>query len=280
MLYGISGKLERSIIMYIRENVVIKENDNRYSKAFLDPVIPDGYRHITGTDWKSGFQIERIEDGSRFVFIPVGSLKSNGTLDGINFNEKFGRRVFYPNFSNELGEEPIYGTRNLLRNQFQSVVEYGGFYVSSIISRSESLKPISIPGRTPWTMIDFERAMSLAMSFENRHNLSSHLIFGAEYDSIIEWIIESNKMTLQEVVEQNFSEDYGKPYNGNVLSLGRVAEWTQERTVKGTSSKPAIRGVSLKRDGTKNPLAWRQQAEKYVKMPYIGFRIALYIPAF
>lgn len=265
--------------MIIRKNVVVSEDDNRYSKKFVNPVIPDGYRHVTGTDWKTGFQIERITDGSLFEFVPVGCLKNNGTLDGTNFNEKFGRRRFYPDNSDELGEEPIHGTMNLLWNQLQSVREYGGFYVSCAISRSKALKPISIPGRQPWTMVDFDHAMYLARNFEPKKDFSSHLLFGAEYDSILEWLIESGKMTSQEVTEQCDCTSYGRSiYDGNIMGFGTIAEWTQEKAIKGTMAKPAVRGTTLKLDGTKNPLAWRQETQKYIKRPYIGFRVALFIP--
>lgn len=263
--------------MIIRKSTVVSENDERYSKKFVSPVIPNGYRHIAGTNWKTGFQIERIKDGSLFQFVPVGCLKSNGTLDGINFTEKFGRRKFYPDNSDELGEEPIHGTMNLLWNQFQSVREYGGFYVSCVISRSKDLKPISVPGRQPWTMVDFDHAMYLAKSFEVSRTSSSHLLFGAEYDSLLEWFIESNKMEVQEVTGQWDSVGYGNIYQGNILGFGTVAEWTQEKTIVGTSSKPAVRGTTLTKEGARNPLAWRQGTQKYIKRPYIGFRIALLI---
>lgn len=268
----------KEYIMIIRKNVVVQEDDDRYSKKFVNPVVPEGYRHVIGTDWKTGFQIERIKDGSLLEFIPVGYLKSNGTLNGIDFNEKFGRRRFYPKNSDELGEEPIHGTMNLLWNQLQSVREYGGFYVSCVISRSRDLKPISIPSREAWTMVDFDRAMNLARNFETSNGLGSHLLFGVEYDSILEWYIESERMTVQEITEQCEREVYGSVYDGNILRFGTVAEWTQEKAIKGTTAKPAVRGATLKLNGTKNPLAWRQETQKYIKRPYIGFRIALFIP--
>lgn len=254
---------------------MVSENDDRYSKKYTTPVVPDGYRQLDDTDWKSGFKIERISDGSILEFIPVGALRSNGTLDGKNFNEKFGRRKF--DDADELGEEPIHGTMNWLWNQFQSVREYGGFYATYQISRAENLKPISIPRKQPWTMVDFERAMYLASSFESKNGLSSHLLFGAEYDSILEWQIESNKMTVSDVTVQE-SQVSRNICNNDIVDFRNVAVWTQEKTVKGTLAKPAVRGSTLRRDGSANPLAWRQEANKFIKRPYIGFQVALFIP--
>ena len=82
-------------------------------------------------------------------------------------------------------------------------------------------------------------------------------------------------MEVQEVTEQWDSVGYGNIYQGNILGFGTVAEWTQEKTIVGTSSKPAVRGTTLTKEGARNPLAWRQETQKYIKRPYIGFRIAL-----
>lgn len=262
--------------MSVRKQIVVVENNERYSKNYMNPVIPDGYRHVTYTDWKTGFQIERIKDGSLLEFIPVGYLKSNGTLNEINFNEKFGRRGWYTGDSNELGEEPINGIMNILWNQLQSVRYYGGFYTTCLLSRAENLKPISIPCRQPFTMIDFKRAMHLANSFEHDNSLSSHLLFGAEYDSILEWFVESERMTIRDAIEKELS--YRDINENSVLEFGRVAEWTQERISNESEVKAVVRGTSLKARGDRNPLAWRQATYRYIKSPYIGARAALYIP--
>lgn len=69
------------------------EKANVCSERYANPVVPEGYKHICG-EWNNGFVIERYSDGSQFVWIPVGSLDSNGTLDGEHFSEKFGRRNY------------------------------------------------------------------------------------------------------------------------------------------------------------------------------------------
>lgn len=64
---------------------------NVYYINYANPPIPERYKHVCG-EWNNGFVIERCSDGSQFVWIPVGSLDYNGTLDGKRFWEKFGRR--------------------------------------------------------------------------------------------------------------------------------------------------------------------------------------------
>lgn len=263
--------------MIIRKSKTVKKDDGFYSKKYVEPVVPEGYVHIEGTKWNSGFQIKRKTDGSMFTFIPVGSLKDNGTLD-IEKDQKFGKRAWYSE-KNEFGEEKINGTTKPLWKQLQSVRKYGGFYVSSSpISRTEDLKLVSIQGLPALTMVDFDYAMYLASAFENSPHISSHLLFGAEYDSIYEWFIETEAMTLQEITEKNAFNMYGGLCINNIYGIGNVAEWTQERIIKKRTSKAVVRGASLKTDESKNPLVWRQATDKYAKRPYIGFRVALYIP--
>lgn len=110
---GTSGKL------IIRDlNIVTADG---YSTNYVNPPIPKGYRHILG-EWNNGFTIERDSDGSQFVWIPVGSLDSNGTLDGEHFSEKFGRRNYrndefsFDEFNEDLNDE--------LNKQLESVKKY------------------------------------------------------------------------------------------------------------------------------------------------------------
>lgn len=259
-----------------RRNVVASNGNEYYSNAFLNPVVPDGYRHISETTWSNGFMIERITDGSIFTFVPVGFLKDNGTLDGKKFNQKFGRRRWYPTQEDELGHESVYGMANPLWNQLQSIREYGGFYISSCpISRTKDMKQISNPDNSPLTMVDFDRAMQLAISFERSKDVTSHLLFGSEYDSMLEWIIETEAMTIEEVTDS--IEERKDSCINNIYGLGGVAEWTQEKAIYGSKSRPAVRGATHRSKGARNPIAWRQENYKYIKRPFIGYRVALYI---
>ena len=98
-----------------------------YSTNYVNPPIPEGYKHICG-EWNNGFVIERCSDGNQFVWIPVGSLDSNGTLDGEHFLEKFGRRNYRNDeFSDHGFNEALNGE---LLEQLESVKKYGGFYIS------------------------------------------------------------------------------------------------------------------------------------------------------
>ena len=275
MLFVVRPEERKEKIMASRKNIVASKENNYYSPTYVTPVVPEGYHHVTGTNWNTGFMIERDKDGSMFTFVPVGMLESNGTLDGKTFREKFGRRKWYPKEADELGQESIYGILNPLWNQLQSIREYGGFYVSSCpISRTSKMDLLSIPSRNPLTMVDFDMSIKLAYEFERSDYVSSHLLFGAEYHTMLEWLIETNAVQLEEITDSDI--DFYQCVN-NIYGLGEIAEWTQEKTIIGTKSKPAVRGATIKSRGGKNAIAWRQENYKYIKRPNIGFRVALFI---
>ena len=127
---------------------------NVYSKDYVNPPIPEGYQYVWG-EWNNGFVIERCSDGSQFVWIPVGSLDSNGTLDGVYFSEKFGRRNYMNDvFSYNEFNEPI---DSEFFEQLESVKKYGGFYISRYnISKGSIGKPQSVKGLIPWVNISFD----------------------------------------------------------------------------------------------------------------------------
>lgn len=199
---------------------------NDYSTNYVNPPILEGYKHVCG-EWNNGFVIERCSDRSQFVWIPVGSLDSNGTLDGEHFSEKFGRRNYrkvefsVDNYNEALNDE--------LLDQLESVKKYGGFYISRYnISKNSEGKPQSVKGVMPWMFINFDDAKKIASTIEDNEAVKSHLTFGAEYDSILEWFIKTGVKTLAEIAED--STEWGNYGNGkyspkDVVETGSREEW-------------------------------------------------------
>lgn len=199
---------------------------NVYSTNYANPVVPEGYKHVCG-EWNNGFVIERCSDGSQFVWIPVGSLDSNGTLDGEHFTEKFGRRNYMNDeFSDDEFNE---GLNDELLEQLESVKTYGGFYISRYnISKSSEGKPQSVKGVMPWVDINFDDAQKVASTIEDNEAVKSHLTFGAEYDSVLEWFIKTEVKTLAEIAED--STEWGNHCNTEnsqrkVVETGSREEW-------------------------------------------------------
>lgn len=263
---------------------------NVYSENYANPPIPEGYKHVCG-EWNNGFVIERSSDGSQFVWIPVGCLDSNGTLDGVSFTEKFGRRNYR---NNEFSEGEFHETlTGELALQFESVKKYGGFYISRYnISKSVAGKPQSVKGVMPWVNINFDDAKEVASTIENNEAVKSHLTFGAEYDSILEWFIKSNARTRSEIAEN--STNWGNHWNtknsprrvvetgsreewrtNNIYDFaGNVDEWTQE---KNDSSYRVIRGGYCNFGGNGYPVAYRVYGDPDDGYDYTGFRATLCI---
>lgn len=272
---------------------------NVYSTNYANPPIPEGYKHVCG-EWNNGFVIERCSDGSQFVWIPVGYLDPNGTLDGEHFSEKFGRRNYTnKKFSDDEFNEALKGE---LLEQLESVKKYGGFYISRYnISKSSAGKPQSVKGVMPWVKIDFYDAKEAASTIENNEAVKSHLTFGAEYDSVLEWFIKSNARTRSEIAENSnkwgnhWSTNKWRDYwrnrenrpkivetgssekwsTNNIYDFaGNVNEWTQERY---ESSYRIIRGGDYFFDGKDFPVACRYYTFPNYSCNHTGFRATLWI---
>ena len=261
-----------------------------YSTNYVNPIIPEGYKHVCG-EWNNGFVIERCSDGSQFVWIPVGSLDSNGTLDGEHFSEKFGRRNFMNDkFSDDEFNEVL---SDELLEQLESVKKYGGFYISRYnISKSSAGKPQSVKGIRPWGKINFNDAKKIASTIEDNEAVKSHLTFGAEYDSVLKWFIKTEVKTFAEIAED--STEWGNHCNtenspkkvvetgsrekwcaNNIYDLaGNVDEWTQEQH---NSLNRVLRGGDVTYDGDTCPVAYRMIDNPSDQGVDIGFRCTLYI---
>lgn len=263
---------------------------NVYSTNYVNPPIPEGYKHVCG-ERNNGFVIERCSDGSQFVWIPVESIDSNGTLDGEHFSEKFGRRNYMNNeFSDDEFNEAL---NDELLEQLESVKKYGGFYISRYnISKSSEGKPQSVKGVMPWVNINFDDAKKVASTIEDNEAVKSHLTFGAEYDSVLEWFIKTEVKTLAEIVED--STEWGNYWNtgnspkkvvetgsreewcaNNIYDFaGNVDEWTQEQN---ESPRRVIRGGYYFKVGYGQPVAYRRYNYHDVSFNGTGFRATLYI---
>lgn len=282
------------------------ESSNENFENYKNPPIPSWYKHICG-EWNTGFVIERSYDGSQFVWVPVESLEPNGTLDGKHFSKKFGRRNYrhdkfakYNGFKENVNEE--------LRKQIKSVRKYGGFYISRYnISKDSEGRPQSVRGVKPWVNIVHDEAMRVASTIECNKTVKSHLTFGSEYDSILEWLIKTEAKTRVEIEENstgwgNYCDtakllkkrvETGKRKRwcaNNIYDLaGNVREWTQEYFYRSYynndnyccgEQKVVMRGGDYEDSGHEHPVSYRGVGSGNVcwqPEESIGFRAALYI---
>ena len=180
-----------------------------------------------------------------------------------------------------------------LLEQLESVKKYGGFYISRYnISKSSAGKPQSVKGVMPWVNINFDDAKKVASTIEDNEAVKSHLTFGAEYDSVLEWFIKTEIKTRAEIAED--STEWGNHWNtenppkkvvetgsreewcaNNIYDFaGNVDEWTQEQN---NSSYRVVRGGYCDGNGDYFPVAYRGYDNPFVVYNVTGFRATLYI---
>lgn len=201
---------------------------------------------VSGIDWKNKNKVNGLmETDDQLVWMPVNMLSDTSTLDGIHFNEKFGRM----NYQNEEFSESEYNESLVgeLAETKESIDTYGGCYITryKISIDKKTGEPRSIKGADPWTRIDFPTAKNVAATMAKSENLMSHLTYGAEYDTRTKWTIETGTVTKKEIAED--STRLGNYYNNNnypkeIVKTGKdgcvnniygfagnVDEWTQEQ---------------------------------------------------
>lgn len=247
---------------------------------------------VSTINWSNKEEVANLQKNyDQLTWCPVEKLDSNGTLDGEHFSEKFGRRNYRQDrFSDDVFNEPL--SDELLR-QLESVKKYGGFYISRYhISKAAKGKTQSVKGAMPWVNINWFDAKEVASTMEQSREVTSHLTFGAEYDSVLEWFMKSGAKSRKEIVED--STGWGNYWNtknspkqvvetgsreewsvNNICDFaGNVGEWTQE---KNESSDRVIRGREYNQYGDDYPVAYRSYDFPDLYFNYTGFRATLYI---
>lgn len=227
---------------------------------------------VSGINWQNPDEVETLmRTYDQFVWTPAGLLTANGTLDGIHFNEKFGRMNYRNDeFSEHVFREPLVGE---LLSQKESVDKYDGYYSSryNISKDEETGKPRSIKGADAWTNIDFPTVKEVASTMVQSKTVTSHLMYGAEYDTREKWVIESGTVTTKEIVED--SKELGNYYDNknypnkivktgedgcinNIYGFaGNLEEWTQEQAY---SSDRVLRSGIYCNHGSSYPVAYRK----------------------
>lgn len=273
-----------------KENVLKKAKSKALRKVkkinYQNPVVPKGYIHLEGT-WRTGFVIQNQEDGSEFVWIPVGFLDPDGTLDGKHFNKKFGRRKFKErNFS----KQGYYEQLNY--DLVKSVKKYGGFYFARYEASEDHGRPVFKKGNTPWVYVEYyEAAVVCADYAKSSNSVNSCLTTGAAFDSVVSWILKSGAKTEDEVIKDsnswgNFPEKTGKKEimptgskkKWSVLRIydlaGNAEEWTSEESNDGFVQRG---GCYLSEDYDMTYVAERGGTEPGCCCGDVGFRAILYL---
>ena len=289
IIFDVSEETEKELtIRALKDDMHYFESSSIYSENYFNPPVPEGYEYVEAK-WSNGYVIQRSSDGSQFVWIPVGSLNPDGTLDGKNFTEKFGRRNFKANKSYfEDFNEPL---SDEFLKQFESVKKYGGFYISRYnISRSSSGEPQSVKDAIPWGNVNCDDAIKISACFERNEEVKSHLTYGAEYDSVLAWFLKTNVRSLRDIavdstiwgnywntdvpIREKTVTGYRKIWcTNNIYDFaGNVEEWTQELY---KNINPVSRGGFFMSKGDICPVVNRIINKPNCNFHATGFRIVL-----
>ena len=205
---------------------------------FMKPFIPNGFTYVTGS-WNNGFVISD-KFGNEFVWVPVGWLEENGTLDGLSFNSKLGLRNWYNyDFSSTGWHEDI------PQNIVESILYWEGFYTSRNTASLESGKVVFKTGNIPLVELSYNYANN--DKFYSNDGLAQLLPTGSHP----EWSI----------------------YNINDLA-GNVLEFTQEQH---NTDRIVLRGGHYRVNGRDYPIGDRYFREPpTTKVNIAGFRSMLF----
>ena len=203
------------------KRTILTQSTDRYK----NPFVPQGFAYVTG-EWNTGFVIAD-EFGNEFTWVPVGWLESNGTLDGISFDSKFGLRNWYNyDFSKEGWHEEV--PSYILT----SINTWGGFYFSSYTASIENGKIVFKIGYLPLIKKSFDEAMELEATFKTNSAEVNHcLMLGSAYDSVCQWIIQDKTKTKSEIVDDS-------TYLGNYANNEKYHSKVEEVELLPTGSNP------------------------------------------
>ena len=266
--YEVLGETSDGIIIK-----VLKSTPSNYN--YMLPPIPDGYKYVCG-EWNSGFVIERISDGSQFVWVPVGSLDADGSHDGIKFNKKYGRR----NFGDEtINVREFHGAfSEELSKENESVKKHGGFYIGRYATSlgSDGLLH-SIKGAMPWRPRYYKEAKEGAASFENNEFVWSSLVSGLAYDSTLAWFIKSEAKDLYDIAYDstgwgNYWETENSPHE--VVETGFSEKWKANNIYDLAGN---IHELTLEESRDNASIALRGRAY-YELIPGVSYNVACTLP--
>ena len=262
------------------------------------------WNNITADDINKGIVIVDV-DGNEFVWIPITDTKKFARSD-------WGRN----NTSAETSTEDAYWedtTTTEYTNMVTSVTHNKGFYVAryEASANSDSSKAQSKRGATTWNISQTD---AITKSANYNSALHSHLMYGIEWDSILNWLkgnatisssTDGRTKTMELADIQDNSHSWGNYWTStgdaftnsrskqttgtseywkanNIYDLaGNVREWTQEKWSTGTYR--ADRGGSYDFYGEDTgygyyyPVALRFNTEASVTSDAIGFRASFYL---
>ena len=245
--------------------------------------IPKGFDYVTGT--KDNGLVIKDGEGNEFVWVPA--TESTYVKD-----------TSFPSGNNTkpTGDDTL---PNGITDETADVKKYGGFYIGRYEAgipegdTSTSNKtgiPVSKPGVTVWTNIDYTNSKASAESMISNEYVQTGLLTGKAWDTVCHWIKSDDELkdsrtygNYKNSLEPANVTGYGtiqvtgfsdKWMQKNIYDLaGNLSEWTSE--FDGDLS--IYRGGSQYTDGDNFPVLGRSSSNVSNSYSVVSFRVRLYI---
>ena len=255
------------------------------------------WNNITAEDINKGIVVVD-GDGNEFVWIPITDISE--------FDRKaYGATIAETSTSRAYWEDT---STSEYTNMVSSVTTNKGFYVAryEASKNNNSTKAQSKREANVWKRISQTDAIKKSANYNNA--LHSHLMYGIEWDSILNWLNENatisssasgktKTMELSDIQTNssswgNYTDSTGDASTNsydlqtsgtseywkanNIYDLaGNVIEWTQEKY--STWAYRAYRGGSYDRYGVYGSAAHRSCVDESYTISSIGFRVSFYL---
>ena len=247
--------------------------------------IPKGFTYEEGT--KDTGLVIQDKKGNEFVWVPATVTT-------------YAKDTSFSWFASSCDTLP-----NGIADETSDVKKYGGFYIGRYEAgipegdTSTSNKtgiPVSKPGVTVWTNIDYTNAKASAEKMINNEYVQTGLLTGKAWDTTCHWI-EGSLKSINESAKLTDSGYYGNYNNslapanensGTKRTAGFSENWkvkniydlagnVWELTSEAYSSDFVYRGGCCYGDGSGDPVSCRRDDDGSSAFGDVGFRLRLYI---
>ena len=252
--------------------------------------------------YDNGQTFGTVPDFNEYVWVPITD-ESKFVRNGWN-RDTLGNETNKEEYWEETSSEEY-------TNMVNSVSINKGFYISRYeASEKDYTTAQSKRGQNPWVRVSYVSYTELVTASSNmKASINSHLIYGVEWDSVLQWLLDSNATigaetsgtrTITDNDVQSDSRSWGNYLNSvggaatdsgdlqpsgtneywkvnNIYDLaGNVSEWTQEKYSTGTLR--AYRGGYYNDYGDDYPVAYRSYTLlSLIRPTAYGFRVGFYV---
>ena len=186
---------------------------NYENQKYNEPYLLDGFSYVDG-EWNTGYI---IQDGNenQFVWVPCTNL-DNKSVPKLEKRYYSNKELISKDYCYDIYYEDF----------LKSALENGGFYISRYEIGNENDKPVSKKNVKVWNNIAPENAIEVSKNMYNNESFNSELINGFAYDTVYEWIGNTNINNLDNKEEYLTGR---KDYN-NIFDLyDNLLEITAEK---------------------------------------------------